>query len=167
MCVQVQGCVCCIVHRENRGGDDEDEEARHESQGKQNLAPLALARTRCSWVWMPRASGDEAIVEGAKFIDWPRMLIESDLELKAPGTKSSGYAARPLALHGALVDRRGRNDAHDEPGSGRTAHGSCQLGRSEDNLFCLKDRNIIFGDAILFFLYTLVTPFEERKKTHW
>jgi hypothetical protein len=108
---------------------------------------------------MPRASGDEAIVEGAKFIDWPRMLIESDLELKAPGTKSSGYAARPLALHGALVDRRGRNDAHDEPGSGRTApanclmtaHGSCQLGRSEDNLFCLKDRNIIFGDAILFF----------------
>jgi len=110
MCVQVQGCVCCIVHRENRGGDDEDE-ARHESQGKQNLAPLALARTRCSWVWMPRASGDEAIVEGAKFIDWPRMLIESDLELKAPGTKSSGYAARPLALHGA------RNGMMNSPGN--------------------------------------------------
>ena len=49
MCVQVQSCVCCIVHRENRGADDKDEEARHESQCKQNLRPLELAMTRCSF----------------------------------------------------------------------------------------------------------------------
>ena len=75
---------------------------------------------------MLRASGEEAIVEGARFIDWLGMDRER-FGTERVWNKIFRICCAPLALHCARVDRRGRNEAHEHegvPGSGIGADGA-------------------------------------------